>query len=63
MKTNYEMFIETVRSLRNSQGFYSRIAKQLDEMSKEERQQVKEQLNSMEEKFTKPIDVILFLEQ
>ena len=46
-KTNYEIFIDTVNSLKNSQGFYSRLAIRLNEMSDEEKEDVKNQLNSL----------------
>ena len=35
-KTNFELFMDTVNTLKYSQGFYSRIANQLADMDSEE---------------------------
>lgn len=61
-KTNYEIFIKTVNSLKNSQGFYSRIARQLDEMSDEQREQVKTEFNKLPQ-WNDTLDCVLYLEQ
>lgn len=61
-KTNYEIFIETVNSLKNSQGFYSRIARQLDEMSDEQREQVETEFNKLPQ-WNDTLDCVLYLEQ
>ena len=60
---NYKMFIATVNSLKYSQGFYSRIARQLDEMSEDEKQKTIDYFNNLDIKFKNPVDVIMFLEQ
>lgn len=61
-KTNYEIFIETVNSLKNSQGFYSRIARDLNEMSDEQREQVKTEFNKLPQ-WNDTLDCVLYLEQ
>lgn len=61
-KTNYEIFIETVNGLKNSQGFYSRIARDLNEMSDEQREQVKAELNGLLQ-WNDTLDCVLYLEQ
>jgi hypothetical protein len=61
-KTNFDWLIETVETFRYSQGFYSRIARDLNEMSEEEREQVKEEYNNLDEKFNSVLDVVYFLE-
>lgn len=59
--TNYEMFLKTVNSLRYSQGFYSRLAHDLEEMSEEDRENLKNEINSQPQ-FNNEVDVVLFLE-
>lgn len=61
-KTNYEIFIETVNGLKNSQGFYSRIARDLNEMSDKQREQVKAELNKLPQ-WNDTLDCVLYLEQ
>lgn len=60
---NYKMFVATVNSLKYSQGFYSRIARQLDEMSEDEKQKTIDYFNNLDIKFKDPVDVVMFLEQ
>ena len=59
--TNYEMFLKTINSLRYSQGFYSRLARDLEEMSEEDRENLKNEINSQPQ-FNNEVDVVLFLE-
>ena len=59
---NYEMFVKTINSLRTSQGFYSRLARRVEEMSAEEQADLEEYLNK-QPKFKSSVDVVLFLEQ
>lgn len=59
--TNYEMFLKTVNTLRYSQGFYSRLARDLEEMSDEDRENLKNEINSQPQ-FNDEVDVVLFLE-
>lgn len=59
--TNYEMFLKTVNTLRYSQGFYSRLARDLEEMSDEDRENLKNEINS-QPRFNNEVDVVLFLE-
>ena len=59
--TSWELFTKTIKDLSTAQGFYSRLQKQLDEMSPDELERAKELINK--EDFKDSIDVILFLEQ
>lgn len=58
---NYIMFVSTVNTLKSSQGFYSRLAAELAEMSEEDKEQLKEQLAN-QPKFNDSVDVVMFLE-
>ncbi|MGN1394813.1 MAG: hypothetical protein ACI4V7_12415 [Succinivibrionaceae bacterium] len=58
---NYTMLVSTVDTLKSSQGFYSRLAAELAEMSEEEKEQLKEQLAN-QPKFNDSVDVVMFLE-
>lgn len=60
--TNYEIFIKTVNSLKNSQGFYSRIARQLDEMDKDTKISLEQTLNDLPQ-WNGTLDCVLYLEQ
>ena len=61
-KTNYEIFIDTVNSLKFSQGFYSRIARDLDLMSDEQKQNIENELNNLPQ-WNDTLDCVLYLEQ
>jgi hypothetical protein len=61
-KTNYEIFIDTVNSLKFSQGFYSRIARDLDLMSDEQKQDIENELNGLPQ-WNDTLDCVLYLEQ
>lgn len=61
VKSNYEMFLDCVNSLKNSQGFYSRLARDLNEMDEEDKEALKEHLNNQPQ-FKDPVDVIMFIE-
>lgn len=61
VKSNYEMFLECVNTLKNSQGFYSRLANDLNNMDKDQTEELKEYLNSLPQ-FKDQVDVVLFLE-
>ena len=60
--TNFKMFLHTVNTLSGSQGFYSRLQREINEWTDEEREQAKEQINSLP-KFKDEVDVVLWLEQ
>ena len=62
IKTNFSLFMDTVKSLRCSQGFYSRIAAQIDAMDELELQELEDNLNSLPQQFNDAVDVVLFLE-
>ena len=61
-KTNFSLFMDTVKSLRCSQGFYSRIAAQIDAMDELELQELEDNLNSLPQQFNDAVNVVLFLE-
>ena len=60
--TNYGLFLNVVSSLKNSQGFYSRLYNQIQKMNEEQRLELEEQINNIEPKFKDVVDVILYLE-
>lgn len=62
VKSNYEIFIDTVNTLKCSQGFYSRIARDLNEMSNEQKEEIKQQLNNLPQ-WNDTLDCVLYLEQ
>lgn len=55
----FEYLQDVVNSLRSSQGFYSRLANQLETLSQEEIEEIEAQLPDFQDK----VDVVLFLEQ
>lgn len=61
-KTNYEIFVDTIMSLRNSQGFYSRLAAQYEELDDEQKAQLEQELNSKPQ-WNDTLDCVFFLEQ
>lgn len=56
---NYNLFYNTIKSLANSQGFYSRLACQIDELDSETVENIKNDLPV----FNDSVDVVMFLEQ
>jgi hypothetical protein len=60
--TNFDLLIQTVNSFRYSQGFYSRLARDLEEMDSEQKEELKNHVNSLE-KWNGQLDVVLWLEQ
>lgn len=60
--SNYDLLLEVVNTLKYSQGFYSRLARQLNEMTEVEKDDLKEGLNSLPQ-WKDRIDCILYLEQ
>ena len=59
---NFTLFLETVNTLKTSQGFYSRLAQNLANMDDEQKESLKNYLNN-QPKFNDSVDVVLFLEQ
>lgn len=59
--TNFEIFIKTVNTLKSSQGFYSRLANDLTELSEEGRKQLETDLNNLPQ-WNDSVDCVLFLE-
>lgn len=60
---NFKMFLETVKIFSNSQGFYSRMQRTIDEWTDEEFENAREYFNNLPQKFNDTLDVVLFLEQ
>lgn len=60
MKDSFDMFITVVKKMASSQGLYSRILNQLNSMTEDELDNLREQLNQMT--FKDEIDVIMFVE-
>ena len=56
---NYNLFYNTIKSLASSQGFYSRLAQQIDEFDYDTIENIKNNLPI----FNDTLDVVLFLEQ
>ena len=56
---NYNLFYNTIKSLASSNGFYSRLAKQIDEFDSDTIENIKNDLPI----FNDTLDVVLFLEQ
>ena len=56
---NYNLFYNTIKSLASSQGFYSRLAQQIDEFDSDTIENIKNDLPI----FNDSVDVIFFLEQ
>lgn len=61
-KTNYEILLDTVNSLKNSQGFYSRLARDLNEMTVEEKEQIKQGVNALPQ-WKDSLDCVMYLEE
>ena len=60
--TNFDLLLQTVNGLRFSKGFYSRLAMEFEEMTPEQREDLKNHVNSLE-KWNNQLDVILWLEE
>ena len=58
---NKQDILNAITELSYSQGFYGRILRQLNEMDKDQREEV---LNELEKQnFRDPVDMVLFFEQ
>lgn len=55
----FDYLRQVVNGLRYSQGFYSRLAGQLDTLTDEDMQRIEQELPE----FKEPLDVIIFLEE
>ena len=62
MATNFEIFVSTVNTLASSQGFYSRLKRDMQEWTEEEVENAKTSLNGMPQ-WKDAVDCILWLEQ
>ena len=61
MKTNFEILLETVETFKYSQGFYSRMAEALENMSELSLKGVKDYYNSLPQ-WNDTLDCVLALE-
>ena len=62
MNKNTKLFIETIDSLASSQGFYSRLSKQLHDAIDSDANIIGK-LNNDLPKFNDMLDVVMYLEQ
>lgn len=62
MKTNFEILMDTINTFKYSQGFYGRLERDIKELSEEELEDFKNQINS-ERQFNDILDCVLYLEQ
>lgn len=60
---NYKMFLDTVKKLAGSQGFYSRLQNEIDSWDENKQEEVKNYLNNLPQRFNEPVDVVFFLER
>lgn len=60
MKDSFDMFMTVVKKLAGSQGLYSRMLKQINSMTEDELDNLREQINQVT--FKDEIDVIMFVE-
>lgn len=58
---NFKMLMSTVNTLKYSQGFYSRLARYINELEGQDRQDYIDYINS-QPTFKNDLDVIYFLE-
>ena len=56
---NYNLFYSTIKLLASSQGFYSRLAQQIDELDYDTIENIEKDLPI----FNDSVDVVMFLEQ
>ena len=59
---NYKMLMSTVNTLKYSQGFYSRLARDIEGLEGQDKQDFIDYINSLPT-FKDSVDVVLFLEQ
>lgn len=59
---NFKMLMSTVNTLKYSQGFYSRLARDIEELQGQDKQDFIDYINK-QPTFKDAVDVILFLEQ
>ena len=60
--TNFEIYMETINRLKGSQGFYSRMARAIGELSESALEVLKDEINGLP-KWNGSLDCILYLEQ
>lgn len=59
--TSFEIFINTIKTLAGSQGFYTRLQNQIEDMSQEELNTLEHMINTTKN-YKDSIDVIMDLE-
>lgn len=60
--TNFEIYMDTINRLKGSQGFYSRMAHAISELSESDLEVLKDEINELP-KWNGAVDCILYLEQ
>ena len=60
--TNFELVLNTIKTLSTSQGFYSHLQSMVNDWDEDDREYAKEYFNSLPP-FKDSVDVVLFLEQ
>lgn len=60
MKDSFDMFMTVVKKLAGSQGLYSRMLNQINSMTEDELDNLRERINQVT--FKNEIDVIMFVE-
>ena len=58
---NFDILLNTIETLRTSQGFYSRLARDIQQLDESGREKLKEYINGLPQ-WTSDIDCILWLE-
>lgn len=61
-KNNYKVFMDTINTLKNSQGYYGRLYNTITNMSVKDRLKFKKHINGLDTEFKNSVDVILFIE-
>ena len=61
-KNNFKVFTRTVKALSNSQGYYSRMWRNIKTKSYSELKNFRNVLNNIDTEFKDGVDAILFIE-
>lgn len=59
--SNYDILLQTIETLRTSQGFYSRLARDIEQMDDDGREQLKQHVNGLRQ-WSGVVDCVLWLE-
>lgn len=61
MKTNYDMFVETINELALSQGIYQRLKRDIENTSEDDIKQFKNNINKLPQ-FKDKVDIVMYIE-